>query len=720
MDSSDSELGGGFVIVTPTPQERTIARQKGGGEKYDKEEHEAFKDEVEERDLDVQIKSVASSIKTKEIRDVKNLYLVTETVEEPKTSKLYASLKSLSATVHAYLDENHHKILISVPEETLTKFQTKRLPMKIKEPLLKFRELSKEEQISTNLQGNWKEEMREVVFHVMPNVDVVTNDRYISEISQFLEQQDSVISWRPSGQGLIVTKTKKEVIENLLLRSNYIFKIHELPKPVASRVKAIKKLSRIPRPVASSLSSGNQSNKLPIVCVADSGVNLIPQLAGTVVERKSMSVFTNEDDEGDGDGHGTPIAYLAAFGESTSPRAQIISYKIYSDLTGVDSFRGMVEAIETYSTRSKIFVSSINFEEDVLPLYAKLDNLIQQKNICFVSSAGNILPDIMKPLSSTYPAYCSQFKVQHPAQNVHVIGVGSIAKRANGNTIAPLNGLSPFSRCGESLPRLYDSKKPDIVEHGGNLTRTTFDPKGLGVSSYCKNGSQSQDLLGTSFSAPLVAWRLAQICSKFASRLTNAETFKAILFMSCGMQSESNSCFGFGSPEMFLRSGHDEATFVSEGTVNLSDLTEPSVEKRFSKRIRISVPEGVRRIDMCLVHSDDFAETTEPSLDTYLRVTAHKHGRPSSPVPCSNDAVVQNKRVYAKFLTWEYPHRDMGATWDFDITPYPTREIDPRLRKNVVVRFGCVIVITRKKPRVYPLTDRVKEGMFKWEGVLFA
>jgi hypothetical protein len=720
MGSSDSEFEGGFVFVTPTPEERSIPRQKGGGEKYNKEEHEAFKEEVAERDLDVQIKSVASSIKTKEIRDANNLYLVTETVEEPKPSKVYASLKRLSATVHAYLDENHHKILISVPEETLTKFQTKKLPMKIKEPLLKFRELSKDEQISKTLQGAWSEESREVVFHIMPNVDLATNERYISEISHFLEQRNSVVSWRPLDQGMIVSKTRKDVIESLLLSSNYIFKIHEVPKPVASKIRTTKRLERIPRPVASSIASTSQAASLPLVCVADSGVNLIPQLAGLVDERKSMSGFVNEDDEGAGDGHGTPIAYLTSFGETTLPRARIVSYKIYSDLKGVDSFRGMIEAIERYSGRCKIFVSSINFEDDVLPLYAKLDNLIQKKNICFVSSAGNILPEILESLSGTYPAYCSQFKVQHPAQNIHVIGVGSIARKANGSTIAPLNGLSPFSRCGESLPRLYDSKKPDIVEHGGNMTRDAFDRTGLGVLSYCKNGSQSNDLLGTSFSAPLVAWWLAQIYSKFAFRLTNAETFKAILFMSCKTQAAISSCVGFGLPETFLRSNHDEATFVSEGTVGLSDLSEPSIEKRFSKRIRIFVPEGVRRIDMCVVHSDDFEEVTEPSLDTYLQVTAHKHGRPSSPVPCTNNAVIQNKKVYAKFLTWEYPRRDMGATWDFEITPYPTREIDPRLRKNVAVRFGCVIIITRKKPRVYPLTDKVKEGMHNWEGVQFA
>src|SRR5208283_5990641 len=109
--------------------------------------------------------------------------------------------------------------------------------------------------------------------------------------------------------------------------------------------------------------------------------------------------------------------------------------------------------------------SSIVFDyndDDSLCAYSKLDQLVQEKNVCFVSATGNI--PYASIIGGKYPAYIHNFPVLFPAQNTNSIAVGSITRKYKVGAIAPIDSLSPFTRCGKSLPKLYDSIKHDLVE----------------------------------------------------------------------------------------------------------------------------------------------------------------------------------------------------------------------------------------------------------------
>ena len=658
------------------------------------------------------------------MRDVDNFYFVIEATEDATAGALYSALRRLKATVRAYLDEAHRVLLVSAPATALSKFQRRELPLVIKGPILKIRELKRSEQVGRALDHAWEKERTNVIVNVMPNESATISEKYLISVNRFLRDRDCQIIWTSSPEeGMLTAKIDRRIGDELIGQTNYIFRIHTLPEGIPSREATRPKPKRVlgPRAKMSSMESSSKVSilGLPEVCVVDSGVTVIGQLVSLVTERKAASEFRgNLDDEGKGPGHGTPIACLVSLGENESnPRARIISYKVFSESNTDVAYRGMFEAIRAYRGRARIFVSSINFEDDsALPLYAKLDNLIQASNICFVSSGGNLSLEEVRAKASNYPAYIASFPLLHPAQNVHVTGVGAIARIGNSYTIAGKDELSPFTRCGKSLERLFDVRKPDVVDNGGNLTKA-FDSSGVGVTSFCRDGSPSDELIGTSFSAPLIAGKLAEIV-RVLGATHNAELYEAAMLMSCS--SPSSACLGNGFPASFQNPSHNQTVFISEGVIPLSDTTGVGVEHMHADRISIPVPEGVKRIEMWIVHSDDFYDFDQPSLDTYLRVNAYKEGRPSSRVRAVSDKQIQNKKSYAKFLTWSYKVRDMGGTWNFDIMPETTGDIDPSKRVNVKVRYGCLIRITSSRSEVQPLTYLVRQIMRQWEGVLAA
>lgn len=157
----------------------------------------------------------------------------------------------------------------------------------------------------------------------------------------------------------------------------------------------------------------------------------------------------------------------------------------------------------------------------------------------------------------------------------------------------------------------------------------------------------------------------------------------------------------------------NNAVFVFEGAIRLSDLTSPKHRTEYYSRISVPVPAGAKQIDMCLVHSDNYS-VSEPTLDTYLYTRAWKAGRPSSPVP-PNDKDEQHKKEYVKFLRWSYSRKSMGGTWDFDIVPETSSFIDDSTKKSIVVRYGCVILLTAEAGRLRSLTEDCMAEMNRWK-----
>ena len=92
---------------------------------------------------------------------------------------------------------------------------------------------------------------------------------------------------------------------------------------------------------------------------------------------------------------------------------------------------------------------------------------------------------------------------------------------------------------------------------------------GVGVSAYNKKGMLVSNLVGTSFSAPLFARRLAEIDSRYGyEKIKNTETLEAIAVVSCN---KINSvCTGFGESKSFIGCDRNHALYVTEGQIPLS------------------------------------------------------------------------------------------------------------------------------------------------------
>jgi len=706
-----------FFVISPEDREWRVGKPSFGP-KYDKEVYKQRREEIDARNLDEKVRATTSSLRKKEIRDPQNLYFVIQIEKEATASKIHNALERLSATVHTYLDKDHALLLVSASEQILHRCEEEGLPLVVKDPLIDFRELKPSEQISKELEDEeWIKISKPVILHLIPNIETRLATLYLDGLSKYFQTMGQrVLSVSHPDDGMLLAQIDRKIAEDLLKRANYVFKIHAPPLGILSQGRSSKRTTRRFRIIGKSSSVDRglsvPMDQLPSICVVDSGVNQIPPLSGLIIERGKHPNFPDADDGVEGDGHGTPIACLAARGEGNGPpRGKIISYKVYSDDNKTVAFTGMMEAIRNYSSISRVFTSSIVFIADAFPAYARLDSLIQRANICFVNSAGNIEPaDILRHYHS-YPSYNRDFPVLHPAQNVHVIGVGAITRKEKADSIAPKDAISPFTRCGKTLTRLHDITKPDIAEHGGNICYDCHDSEGIGVSSFCKDGRISESLIGTSFSAPLVAGRIAEIVAKYGDQLRNAEALEATLYMSC--TNRNSPCVGNGIPRHFLTVDGNHATFIAEGTIPLSDLTKKGYRMMYSDRIPVQVPSGVGRIDMCLVHSDNYDGMVEPSLDTYLQVKAWKTGREGTPVPSIQESI-QNSKVNIKSLSWKFERRSMEGLWTFEIIPELTIELPPSVRKEVVIRYGCAIMLISRTSRLSPLSEDVRQAMRRW------
>jgi hypothetical protein len=289
-----------------------------------------------------------------------------------------------------------------------------------------------------------------------------------------------------------------------------------------------------------------------LVVVIDSGMNEIPQLKNIVVTRdKDDDFFLDPDDDY---GHGTPIGYLVAFGEnSDTPRARVISYKVWSETNKNNAHLGVIKALDKYGEKTKLFTSSIIFpDESGLKTYFEIDKKVQNMNAVMVYSAGNIPKPSLKKDIERYPHYLAKYPVDHPALGVSIAAVGSITKHASNKFAADIP--SPFT-IGESP--LFGCIKPEVAEHGGNLD-CNLNCAYPSILAFDGNVTH-REFCGTSFSAPLFIGKIAEINHHY-KQITNAEALKAIALISC--TPSKRSCVGYGEPQRFIGCNPSHALWV--------------------------------------------------------------------------------------------------------------------------------------------------------------
>lgn len=703
--------------VTPYPRK---ARAAGGypPTEVQHEENEVTR-ERQSRGLKPLLQEIVTETRNKELRDETAYFVIDFRIkaDHPSSTGL---LKKLQLKLLAFLDEEKTKILVASGIDSLD--QTAKsvgIPSSMANMVFDIRLIRMEEQIDGKIfhDKTWLEEPKNVDIFVVPNIPIETTEKYIGLVKDFLQESkceiyDSLVD-KFSKSGMLSVKIDFSTTSKLLQCSSFVYRVHETPKISAQEIreKATSQANEQNARASFFTAKSSQANhfvSLPEVCMIDTGINRIAPLGGLITH---TSTEPNMPDDLDHDDHGTSVAYLAAYGEGASPRARIISHKILSGSIESSLFTALARAISLYLHRTRIFTCSINFlHDDIGSRFEtwKIDRLAQASNACVLFSAGNILPNAIRAFLSgglTYPRYLDNNPIMHPSDAMSITAVGSYCQKSNSTqSIAPSDSPSPFTRYNTGNALMCECVKPEMVEHGGNLN-TNYSWNSVGVRTFSSAGSPVEKI-GTSFSAPIVAGHLAQVIHKYGSKIRNAETLKAIAYSSCSPTQNHPKFVGFGKPNCsdMLGSSFQTARIVFEGEMRLAN---PQLRDwHLANKVSVYVPAGVDRIELLLVHSDNYDVPSFPGLYTYIEVVPEKPARESPPPPAQGDL---NGRVHVKRLVWHY-EKGVRGFWFFTFIPHHIG-IPYALRENVLLRYGGVLTLTTSRLRRTSLVSEVRRNI---------
>lgn len=337
---------------------------------------------------------------------------------------------------------------------------------------------------------------------------------------------------------------------------------------------------------------------LPLVAVLDSGVNDHPFLEDAVVAREA---FPEELGEADVWGHGTAVSGIATMGDlrhqlgqaEVRRDARIISVKVIND-------QGQFYERRTLPTQMRVAIEQIHREHGcrifvialgdvrarfergrVGPWATTLDELARELSILIFVSAGNRAPrsgNAVEQGRTHYPGYLLEEanRICEPAGAANVITVGSLASTngigpqhlhdAHIQPIAEALEPSPFSRAG---PGAGGIKKPDFVDFGGTMVfdavarRLQTAPHLPTAGVITTNNDYLRQLFvsksGTSFSAPMLANKAAQLLRRFPN--ASANLLKALMVGAAQVPEESQR-------RLAAHDAQEQAQICGNGLVN--------------------------------------------------------------------------------------------------------------------------------------------------------
>jgi subtilase family protein len=333
----------------------------------------------------------------------------------------------------------------------------------------------------------------------------------------------------------------------------------------------------------------------PIVGVVDSGFS---NVLSSWLSGRFDFLDPGEYDEA----HGTGVAGLIAIGQGLNS-AQLVPEPNGCMLYDVplfpkgpflakyaNGFSDFLEELEQAVTEAseehgvRIFNLSINVTSDVdryrYGLYAaRLDQIADTYGVIFVNSAGNLpmgqsrAPWQKKP-SDVVKYFASRTQsdtIFQPSESVRSISVGAINPP---NTPHVDGAPTIYTTRG---PGLQVGVKPDVATYGGAGGVGPGKPTGL--TSITREGVM-QDVVGTSFAAPLVARTLASLDRDTQGTL-GTEALRAMLLHHTvmpepltkrGMKDLSRQFAGYGQPSSvaeMLETGDHEVTLVFQSRLTI-------------------------------------------------------------------------------------------------------------------------------------------------------
>jgi len=206
--------------------------------------------------------------------------------------------------------------------------------------------------------------------------------------------------------------------------------------------------------------------------------------------------------------------------------------------------------VDTYGVR--VFNVSIGYDEPydgshVGEFTETLDELVRERNLVIVVPAGNVPAS---PAGSTasghhgghdYPVHLDapEHRIAEPGPAALAVCVGAVAHsdaprewnppRLGNKAVAPIGGVSPFSRSGPGIGHIKNySNKPDFVHDGGNWVVTDtgnliLEDPGVSVISTAlePSGRMFRATSGTSFAVPMVARASADVLHEYPDASAN-------------------------------------------------------------------------------------------------------------------------------------------------------------------------------------------------------
>lgn len=229
------------------------------------------------------------------------------------------------------------------------------------------------------------------------------------------------------------------------------------------------------------------------------------------------------------------------------------------------------EVMKKHSSTTKIWNISLGIESKICngtmsDLGIFLDYIQDKYHVQIFVSSGNIneLPLRNWPPQSGLGEHD---RLISPADSVRAVTVGSVALFDSHDSIVKYNEPSPFSRRGPGANYII---KPDIVDYGGNLSKT-YSIKNIGVKGFDSYGKVIEGN-GTSYSTPRALQKFASIYEEMIE--PDILLAKAMLIHSARMNSrdlldeskDNIKYYGFGVPspdvQEILQCSEDEVTLV--------------------------------------------------------------------------------------------------------------------------------------------------------------
>lgn len=351
--------------------------------------------------------------------------------------------------------------------------------------------------------------------------------------------------------------------------------------------------------------------------IIDSGVNAgHPLLAELVHASFGLGGLPDADEAG----HGTAVAAIAAYGDVAAmldrqewrPRFRIVSARVtdhrgcFPDLATAHELveQAIRRLHEEYGCR--VINMSLADPKRIAGKRASawtmmLDTLARELDIVIVTVTGNsnaqaFLDAHGNQIARVYPDYLFEDanRILEPGNALNVLTVGSLA-HVNGLTgeddvqmqlFAEAGEPSPFTRRG---PGMSEAIKPDLVDFGGTAIYDGFAQRLLQGRDRASCGILSlhhaylerlfSSFSGTSFAAPLVAYKAALLLEKFpqapASQIRMlmglAAEHPAAAISRCRAKSpqERNALLGYGLPdvEKALLSDENRVVLMAQGTL---------------------------------------------------------------------------------------------------------------------------------------------------------